>query len=303
MNRVVRLSYATSVSVVASAVELNPPGPRGIPALFARLVDDSALFPPGEASMTEALRAHFGSRDGELSGLLGVFLCQASRLPELITELIKMKPKEPLPLSLIIDTGLGGVPKAISIVESRDELLALRMVEMPAPSDVDEVWLERVSEFVPEDVVRVVEPRRGVGWLDGVRKVIEHGSWPKIRCGGLSSENFPSVDEVADFLSVVSNSSGASFKATNSLHRAVRHTDAKTGFLHHGFLNLLVASARCLSGKDVRDALESTDGDALAEEARALTEPAAKAVRSLFASYAAANFDEPVKDLEELRLL
>ncbi|WP_305861162.1 hypothetical protein [Amycolatopsis sp. CA-230715] len=284
-------------------MELTPPGPRGIPPLFTRLVDDSALFPPGEATMPEALRAHFESKAGEHAGVLGVFLCQASRLPELITELIKLKPKEPLPLSLIIDTGLGGVPKAISIVESRSELLALRMVEMPAPSDVDEVWLERVSEFVPEDVVRVVEPRRGVGWLDGVRKVIEHGSWPKIRCGGLADANFPSVDEVADFLSVVSTFTGASFKATNSLHRAVRHVDETSGFTHHGFLNLLVASGRCLSGGDVRAALEITDGAELAKEASALSEPAAKAVRELFASYAAASFAEPVDDLKDLGLL
>ncbi|MEU0796023.1 hypothetical protein ABZ342_38690 [Amycolatopsis sp. NPDC005961] len=284
-------------------MELTPPGPRGIPPLFARLVDDSALFPPGDAAMPEALRAHFASRESEHAGVLGVFLCQASRLPELITELIKIKPKQPLPLSLIIDTGLGGVPKAISIVESRSELLALRMVEMPAPSDVDEVWLERVSEFVPEDVIRVVEPRRGVGWLDGVRKVIEHGSWPKIRCGGKAGENFPNVDEVADFLAVVSGSSGASFKATNSLHRAVRHTDPDTGFVHHGFLNLLVASARSLSGGDVRGALESTDAEALAEEARGLSEQAAKAVRALFASYAAASFEQPVADMGELGLL
>jgi len=271
--------------------------------LFARLVADSALFPPGDAAMPEALRAHFAIRESEHAGVLGVFLCQASRLPELITELIKIKPKQPLPFSLIIDTGLGGVPKAISIVESRSELLALRMVEMPAPSDVDEVWLERVSEFVPEDVIRVVEPRRGVGWLDGVRKVIEHGSWPKIRCGGKAGENFPSVDEVADFLAVVSGSTGASFKATNSLHRAVRHADPDTGFVHHGFLNLLVASGRSLSGGDVREALESTDAEALADEARGLSEQAAKAVRALFASYAAASFEQPVADMGELGLL
>lgn len=284
-------------------MELPPPGPRGIPPLLARLVDDSALFPPSEATMREALETHLEARAGEHAGMLGVFLCQASRLPEMITELIKIRPPEPLPLSLIIDTGLGGVPKAISIVESRNELLSLRMVEMPAPSDVDEVWLERVSEFVPEDVVRVVEPRRGVGWLDGVRKVIEHGSWPKIRCGGLSSENFPGVDEVADFMSVVSGHPGASFKATNSLQRAVRHADADTGFEHHGFLNLLVASARCLSGGDVREALASTDGEALAGEAAKLSEPAARAVRSLFTSYTSANFAEPIADLKGLGLL
>src|SRR3954468_9640135 len=251
--------YATSVSAVSSAAPVPASGPRDVPPLLARLVDDAALFPPGNAAMPDAVRLHLDGRTNERADLVGLFLCPASRLPELITDLIKVKPPRPVELSLVIDTGLGGVPKALSIVESRAELLALRMVEMPAPSDVDEVWLGRVSEFGPEDVIRVVEPRRGVGWLDGVRKVIEHGSWPKIRCGGQAGENFPSVDEVADFLAVVSGSTGASFKATNSLHRAVRHADPDTGFVHHGFLNLLVASGRSLSGGDVREALESTD--------------------------------------------
>ncbi|MFC3899172.1 hypothetical protein ACFOWZ_47570 [Lentzea rhizosphaerae] len=287
---------------MSSAVELRAPGPRGTPPLLARLVDDAALFPPGNASMPDAVRGHLDGRVGEWSGVMGLFLCPASRLAELITELIKVKPPKPIALSLVIDTGLGGVPKAVSIVESRSELLALRMVEMPAPSDVDEVWLERVSEFVPEDVIRVVEPRRGgPEWLDGVRRVIEHGSWPKLRCGGLSQENFPSVDEVADFLSVVSGG-GVAFKATAGLHKAVRHTDEQ-GFTHHGFLNLLVATARSLSGRDVREALASTDAEALTAEAKALSDQAAHAVRGVFASYGSCSLAEPVADLEELGLL
>lgn len=254
--------------------------------------------------MPDAIQAHLDARSGDHAGVYSLFLCPASRLPELITELIKAKPVKPIALSLVIDTGLGGVPKAVSIVESRSELLALRMVEMPAPSDVDEVWLERVSEFVPEDVIRVVEPRRGgAEWLDGVRRVVEHGSWPKLRCGGVSSENFPSVDEVADFLSVVSSAEGASFKATSGLHRAVRHTEPDSGFTHHGFVNLLVAAARTLSGKDVRDALTSTDGEELAAEALDLSDQAARAVRGLCASFGSGSLAEPVADLERLGLL
>lgn len=278
-----------------------PQGPRGTPPLFTRLVDDSALFPPGTAGMADALHKYLDARTSRHAGVLGLFLCPGSRLPELITELIKIRPAQPLPLSLVIDTGLGGVPKAISIVESRAELLNLHMVEMPAPSDVDDVWLERVSEFVPEDVVRVVEPRRGKGWLDGVHNVIKHGSWPKLRCGGQSPENFPSVDEVADFFTVVAGVTGASFKATNSLHRAVRHTDG--GIEHHGFLNLLVAAGRCLAGGDVREALASTDGAALAAEAAELSDQAAKAVRELFACYGSATFGQTTAELEELQLL
>ncbi|WP_311771138.1 hypothetical protein [Actinophytocola algeriensis] len=279
---------------------------RDVPSLLARLIDDAALFPPGNATVPDAVRLHLAGRSGPHADLVGLFLCPASRLPELITELIKVKPAKPVELSLVIDTGLGGVPKALSIVESRAELLALRMVEMPAPTDVDEVWLERVSEFVPEDVIRVIEPRRGgAGWLDGIQRVIEHGSWPKLRCGGLSAENFPAVDQVAEFLGVI-NSGGASFKATAGLHNAVRHTAADTGFTHHGFLNLLIATGRLLAGADaehVRAALESTDGTALAEEAQNMTEHEALSVRGVFASYGSCSLTDPVADLEGLGLL
>jgi hypothetical protein len=288
---------------VSSAAPLPAPRQRGIPPLLARLIDDAALFPPGNATMPDAIRLHLESRSSNHAGVLGLFLCPASRLPELITELIKVKPVKPVALSLVIDTGLGGVPKALSIVESRAEILALRMVEMPAPSDVDEVWLERVSEFVPEDVVRVIEPRRGGdGWLDGIRRVVEHGSWPKLRCGGLSSENFPSVREVANFLAVI-NDGGASFKATAGLHNAVRHVDPKTGFTHHGFLNLLVATARMQSAGDVHGALESMAAEALAEEAGSLSDQAQHAARSVFASYGSCSLTDPVNDLTALGLL
>lgn len=253
--------------------------------------------------MPDAVRLHLAGRSSDRAGVLGLFLCPASRLPELIAELIKVRPVKPVALSLVIDTGLGGVPKALSIVESRAELLALRMVEMPAPTDVDDVWLERVSEFVPEDVVRVIEPRRGgAGWLDGIQRVVEHGSWPKLRCGGLSLQNFPSIEEVTNFLAVI-NAGNASFKATAGLHNAVRHTDQATGFTHHGFLNLLVATARMQAGGDVREALAMTDGAALAQEAAALSDQAAHAARGVFASYGSCSLTDPVADLEELGLL
>jgi hypothetical protein len=132
--------------------------------------------------------------------------------------------------------------------------------------------------------------------------VADRGYWPKLRCGGQAKETFPTLDQVADFLAVLAGS-GTSFKATAGLHNAVRHTDADTGLSHHGFLNLLVATARSLSGKDVRGALASEDGAALATEATELTEEAARAVRGVFASYGSCSLAEPVADLERLGLL
>ncbi|HEY0637204.1 MAG TPA: hypothetical protein VGD67_06120 [Pseudonocardiaceae bacterium] len=301
---------------MSTAPELPPTGPDDVAPLLSRLVDDAALFPPGDAAMVDAVRGHLAAREGRNAGLVGFFLCPVSRLPDLIVELVKAKPAEPVQLSLVVNNGLGGVPKAVSTVEGRKNLLQLRMIEMPAPSDVDATWLERVSEFVPEDVIRVVEPRRPQpssngtpdqggheAWLDGVRRVARHGCWPKLRCGGPQAGAFPSIDVVADFIAAVC-AEGVPFKATAGLHHAVRHRDESTGFTHHGFLNLLVAVSRALAGgRDVAGALTVTDGEALVAELGALPEPAVHAVRQVFASYGSCSLAEPVADLEALGLL
>lgn len=271
--------------------------PANLPVLLGQFAD---LVPPAGSSMQDSIREYVDALDGSHADILGLFVFQASGLPELITELIRVRPKQPLPVSMIIDTGLGGVPKAISIAESRPELLSLRIVEMPAPADVDTFWLDRVMEFIPDDVVSVVEARRGPGLLEAVRRVAEYGSRLKFRCGSLSDASYPGVDDVADFLTAIS-AAQASFKATG-MNRAIRHIDPTTGEAHHGYLNLLVATARTLSGHDVREALNSTDGHALAREAATLSEQSQRTVRGVFASCSWTSFAEGVQDLTRLGL-
>lgn len=292
---------------MSTAHELQPAEPPRIRPLFAKLVDDAALFPPGNAPMPAAVRGYLDALAGDHAGLIGVFLCPASRLAELIVEVVKAKPAEPVPISLVVDNGLGGVPKAVSTVESRRNMLRLRMVEMPAPSDVDATWLERVAEFVPEDVVRVVEPIRPAptdrgAWLDGVRRVARYGCWPKLRCGGLRAGAFPSTGDVVDFLTAVC-AENVSFKASAGLHHALRYRDEETGFVHHGFVNLMVGVARTLAGRDAASALESTDTAALVDELNELPDATARAVRQAFASYGSCSLDDPVADLSKLGLL
>ena len=279
-----------------------PHPPIDVPPLLARLVDDAALFPPRAAPMADAVAGYLAHRRGPYAGVLGHFLCPVSRLAELVAQLRRTPPGKPVALSLIADTGLGGLPKAVSTAQDNDSLLVVRMVEVPAPSDVDATWLVQLTEFVPDDVVQVVEPRRGrPDWLEGVRRVAEAGCWPKLRCGGRSVEWFPSVDEIADFLAVVC-AAERSFKATHGLQHAVRQRDA-AGLTHHGFLNVLVATARALDNGDVRGALGSTDGAGLAAEARGLSDAAAKAVREVFACYGSYRMADPVADLVKLGLL
>ncbi|MGH3815591.1 MAG: hypothetical protein ACRDUV_24590, partial [Pseudonocardiaceae bacterium] len=72
---------------------------------------------------------------------------------------------------------------------------------------------------------------------------------------------------------------------------------------HHGLLNMLVGTARSISGAGVHEALRCTDAAALAAEAGALSRENARIVRDVFACYGSMSLTGPVADLIRLGLL
>lgn len=278
-----------------------------VPALFAHLVDDTTLLAPRAdvPPMAEVVHDYLSARDGSFGGLIGQLVCPVSRLPELVTELARRSPIVPVELSLIVDTGLSAVPKALSLVLSRETLLTARTVETAAPNDVDAQWLERVSEFVPEDVMAVVEPRRPLNgdtgpWLDAVRRVADHGCTPKLRCGGQRPSDIPTFDQVSDFV-VAADSAPSGFTASVGLSHAVRGT-AENGGVEHGLLNMVVAVARALMAGDVKDALAETERDVLIREVGKLSDAGARSVRGLLARCGCGSTGETALELAGLGL-
>ncbi len=285
-----------------------------IPPLFTRLVDDTSLLRPKAAgpAVDAVVSRYLAARDGHLGEVVGQLVCPISRLPMLVKALARVALTQPIDLSLVVDTGLGAVPKALSTVFSRPSLLIPRAIETAAPPDVDAVWLERVSEFVPEDVVAVVEPRRPTdddpksthAWLDAVHRVADHGCAPKLRCGGSRASDVPPASDVEDFLRVAV-AAGRGFTVLEP--RAVVHAvmQAGTGPMgpQHGIVNLLVAVARVLAGGDVRAALRSTDGAGLAAEVKLLSDQTVGEVRGLLQRCGADPEPVPVEQLAELGLL
>lgn len=265
--------------------------PWSIPPLFAQLVDDTSLLQARGAAAVEAVVARYlSARDGHFGGLVGQLVCPVSLLSVLVKELARAAPTRPVDLSLVVDTGLGAVPKALSTVMSRPSLLTPRTIETAAPPDVDAVWLDRVAEFVPEDVVAVVEPRRPPAddpagteaWLDAVRRVADQGCAPKLRLGGPRPSDAPTTADVAQFVQVVAGT-GRGF-TTLGLPQVVRSDGPDSpGPRRHGLLNMVVAVARSLAGADVAAALRSTDGAELAAEVAALSDRAVTGVRGLLA--------------------
>src|SRR5205085_10200601 len=247
--------------------------------------------------MAAALARHRADEAAGHPMLSHRFLCPASRLAELRAELARLEEgdgRAPLRLGLIRDTGLDGLAAA-ERETAGEPSRALEMVEVPAPSaEAVSTALDALAGFEP---AAFLEGPRDPGWVKTV------AAWPgpgglrgaKVRCGGARAELFPSPEELAAFVCACAGN-GVPFKATAGLHGAIRHRDEETGFVHHGFLNLVLAAVAAAMGAavdDVATILAATDGPALAAEARAVSARALSAARLLFRAYGSCSTSEP----------
>jgi hypothetical protein len=123
----------------------------------------------------------------------------------------------------------------------------------------------------------------------------------KFRTGGLAAELFPTPVELAAVICACRDRE-LRFKLTAGLHHAVRYTDPETGFVHHGFLNILVATMAAARGAEVAEVAEilaATDPVPLIEPANFLRDQ----TRPLWDGFGASDVAEPLTDLRQLGLV
>jgi hypothetical protein len=273
--------------------------------LLDGLVDDAGLFPPAEKPLPEALESFRDGRAGPHRRLLGRFLCPASRLPELADQL---RPGEKVPLGLVMDTGVTGVPLAVSRAE-QDLRIALEVVEIPLSPGADQSAAAHATllalNTLPDHVQAYLELPRVPGWRDALSLIAARGRGVKLRTGGLVADVFPTEREVAEFIKACVDEHAA-FKCTAGLHRAARYRDPRTGFQHQGFLNILAATCQAVAGArldELTAVLSESDPGALTALLRTVPGSSAALARRHFLSYGCCGFLEPVDDLTALGLL
>ena len=269
------------------------------------LVDDAAVFPPGDAPLAEALTAYDARSAEDGADLVGTFVLRDTDLP-LVRDFDG-------PLSVIVTGGAGQLAGPVGLCAR----LGLRLAGLEiAVRDLDDpignvrriaVAVEAArheGQLAYETPVFVEIPhtlRMGTAG-DAIEVLLEHDFRLKIRTGGADASAFPRTGVLCDLLDL-QQAMAIAFKCTAGLHRAVRHTDPATGFEHHGFLNLLMTVARYWAGATVAEAgelLDRRDGSALAAEATGLDLTSA---RRWFTSFGSCSIAEPWADLRDLGLV
>ena len=265
---------------------------------WAGLVDDAAVFPPGDAPLPEAVEAHVARRGEWWADLVGSFVVTDRAVPEVA---------QPLRLSVVVTGGAGGVEPALRLVERGGHELA--GVEV-ALRDLDDLPGNARRVVAAVDAAGLdleaayVELPGGVetgAWLRAADVVAESGLRLKFRTGGLEEHLFPSPATLAGWIDAALDRE-TPFKCTAGLHNALRHQN-EDGFTHHGFLNVLVATIRAFDGAatdDVVALLEQREAGPLLD---AVEDGDLRRARRWFTSFGSCSVAEPHDDLTALSLL
>ena len=285
-----------------------------LPAHLHGLVDDAAVFPPGNAPLDEAVRAHAGHRAAPYADLVGLFVVGDAMLPDL-AELASGG----LRISVVVSGGAGAIEPAVRWA-TRSDAVELGALEIALrDSDTGELahnalrivtavdQLVAAGELDDEVPVYVEVPRlRGAepshAWLSALDEIAARDHRLKFRTGGVDADAFPDATELATCIGAALDRE-LRFKCTAGLHNALRHRDPETGFEHHGFLNVLLATRASLDGSGVAEVaavLDETDDATLTGS----TDAAGMAgARRWFTSFGSCSVLEPLADLTTLGLV
>ena len=267
-------------------------------ALFAALADDAAMFPPGDAPVEEAVRAHLEHRRAWYAGLIGPLV-----VPDQQLVAVGRQATEVLDVSVINSGGAGGL-----LALAHRDVPGVRVVAVEsALRDLDDLAgnaarVAAAAGELDESVLVFVEIPYAPGWERAVEEVEGAGLLAKIRTGSPDNSGTPAYAQLAEQLSVLVEAD-LPFKATAGLHHAQPTPGSDPDRpVQHGFVHLLVAVDALVEGASVAEAadvLRTTD----AAQVSAWTDETVTRVRRRFRSFGCCGVLDPVSDLVRLGLI
>jgi hypothetical protein len=285
---------------------------EALPAPWRGLIDDAAIFPPGDAALADAVAAYTARREEWYADLVASFVVTDVR----IAEVRAAAGGGAMPLSIVVTGGAGAIPGALGLAAKAGNPLAGLEVALRDPDDpagaarrvVAACDAARSEGLLDDDTAVYVEiPEVGspTGWLAAADVVAENEFRLKFRTGGPEPHLVPAPGTLAHWIDAALDRE-TPFKCTAGLHRAVRHSSTEgrdRPVDQHGFLNLLLATRQAFDGAttaEVVETLERRDGEGLAADAR---DADLAGARRWFTSFGSCSVREPLDDLIALGLV
>lgn len=277
-----------------------------LPSLFDSLVDDAAMFPPGNAAAERAVAEHLEHRGSWYHSLIGPLVVPDTALAVVGRQVPE---GETLAVSVVNTGGAGGL---LALARRSVPGLAVVAVES-ALRDLDDLAgnAERVAAAataLDPSVAVFVELPYSPAWVSAVEAVEAAGLYGKIRTGGVEPEQYPSPTQLAEQLSVLVEAD-LGFKATAGLHHAwpnVARNESGQPLSQHGFLNLMLALDAVIDGAGPTPAVEFlgwTERSRIAEAIASWDDARQQRVRRRLRSFGCCGVTDPVQDLVALDLL
>jgi len=268
------------------------------PGLFAALVDDAAVFPPGNAPLPDAVRLHRRHRREWYAGLVGPLLVPASAVGELAG---LAEDSDPVRVVLI---GRPGVP-AEEVLGSVTALAAADGLEVVG---VERGWTPNWRDTDFGGLPQSLEVPRGPEQAAALADIAADASdsvplQAKFRTGATDVWAWPGEAELAEFVrGAIDHDLG--FKLTGGLHHVVRGTH--DGEEQHGLLNVLLAVRWALNGEDVDElvpVLAERNLEVLVPQVTRMSAADASIVRAFFTAYGCCTVTDPLGELAGLGLV
>ncbi|MDO5504222.1 MAG: hypothetical protein Q4G67_13735 [Actinomycetia bacterium] len=280
--------------------------------LFARLIDDAAVFPPGSSPLPVAVRDHHEHRQRPYAWVVGPLLVPASSWGEL-TE-TGHDSDESLQVGLISRPGddVALVGAAVSALRERDDIEVAGVELGWSPTWHNDLGAV-IGAVIDEGLGVALELPRGPEQqraIDGIRAARAQGRAvvAKFRTGPTPTWSWPEEAELAGVLRAVVDA-GVPLKLTGGLHHAVRGRYTPAGGAeedNHGLLNILAAThAACIDAprEDIAAILAERDPVALTHRIEDLHPGEVACVREVFTAYGCCTVTDPITELEDLQLL
>ena len=271
-------------------------------ALFEGLVDDAAVFPPGNAPLEEAVRLHREHKRSGYAAFVGPLLVPASAAGDLLALAAQ---GDPLRVSVIGRPGTDAADVAAAV----GRLCAAGTVDVVG---AEVAWTPQWRDAGIDAGALTLEVPRGEAQVDAVADVAKDASdsvtlQAKFRTGATDTWPWPDEQELAGFIrTAIDHDLG--FKLTGGLHHAVRTTvsDDPLQPEHHGLLNVLSAVRWALNGEDVDELvplLAERNPAVLVPQVTRMSVADASIVRAFFTAYGCCRVTDPIGELTALNLI